>query len=171
MANEQQFKIRTRIVATRNVKEYRETIPHLVAADDVILEVGCEWGSTTVLLAAHCSEVIGTDVSEVCVERARKKHPDLHFQVLDVFDVQAALDMGKQFTKIYIDVSGFSGYRSLLDVISLLTMYATVLCPEVIVVKSGGLKHFASLCAPWHSGRAETIAETIRRDRERRARE
>jgi hypothetical protein len=71
--------------------------------------------------------------------------------VLDGFDVRAALGLGKEFTKIYIDISGLSGYRSLLDVISLLMMYATVLRPEAIIVKSGALKHFASHCIAWRS--------------------
>ncbi|MGW5364173.1 hypothetical protein [Actinopolymorpha pittospori] len=42
MANEKQFRARTRIVATRGVAEYRATIPALVDRDDVVLEVGCE---------------------------------------------------------------------------------------------------------------------------------
>jgi len=98
--------------------------------------------------------VIGTDISSDCIERAKERHPDLQFQVLDGFDVRAALDMGVQFNKIYIDISGMSGYRSLLDVISLLTMYATVFRPEVIVIKSGALKHFASHCIAWRDGDA-----------------
>jgi hypothetical protein len=96
--------------------------------------------------------VIGTDISPKCIQRAKQEHPDLHFELLDGFDVHAALGFGKQFTKIYIDISGMSGYRSLLDVISLLTMYATVFRPEAIIVKSGALKHFASHCTPWRSG-------------------
>jgi hypothetical protein len=36
-----------------------------------------------------------------------------------------------------------------LDVIALVSMYATVLRPDTIVVKSGALKHFASRCVPW----------------------
>ena len=152
MANENQFKVRTKFVATRGVKEYRETIGVWVNKDDVVLEIGCEWGTTTVLIAPHCKEVIGTDISPDCIERARREHPELRFEVLDAFDVLAAADLGKQFTKIYIDMSGISGYRSLLDVISLLTMYATVLRPEAIIIKSGALKHFASLCTPWRPG-------------------
>ena len=116
---------------------------------DVVLEIGCEWGTTTTIIAEHCREVIGTDISPDVIARAREMHPGLQFDVLDAFDVRAALDLGKDFTKIYIDMSGISGYRSLLDVISLLTMYATVLRPEAIVIKSGALKHFASLCIPW----------------------
>jgi hypothetical protein len=61
----------------------------------------------------------------------------------------ALLDLGRPFTKVYFDLSGFSGYRSLLDVIALLTMSATVLRPEAIIVKSGALKHIALHCLPW----------------------
>jgi predicted O-methyltransferase YrrM len=152
MANDKQFKLTTRFVATRGVKEYRATIPALVTPDDVVLEIGCEWGTTTVLLARACREVVGTDVSRDCIERARQMHPGVQFEVLDAFDVRAALDLGKAFTKIYIDLSGFSGYRALLDVIALLTMYATVLRPDMIVVKSSALKHFAAHCVPWREG-------------------
>ncbi len=152
MPNERQFKLRTKFVATRNVKEYRATIPLWVTPDDALLEIGCEWGTTSVLLAARASEVIATDVSAECIERAREKHPGIRFEVLDVFDLIAAQALGKRFSKIYIDVSGFSGYRSLLDVIALLTTYATLFQPEAIVVKSGALKQFASLCVPWREG-------------------
>lgn len=153
--NEKQFKLKTKFIGTRKVKEYRETIPVWVNENDVVLEIGCEWGTTTQLIAPHCQEVIGTDISDECIRRAREKHPDLHFEVLDGFDVRAALDLGKQFTKIYIDMSGLSGYRSLLDVISLLTMYATVFRPEAIIIKSGALKQFAANCIAWHSGGSE----------------
>jgi precorrin-6B methylase 2 len=161
MANENQFRTTTRFIATRNVKEYRESIAEWVNEDDVVLEVGCEWGTTTVQIAPHCREVIGTDVSPECIEVARRKHPDLRFEVLDGFDVRAALALGRPFTKVYIDMSGISGYRSLLDLIALLTMYATVLRPEAIVVKSGALKHFASHCHAWRGGR---VRATRRKD-------
>lgn len=149
MANERQFKLKTTFIATRGVKEYRDTIAEWVQPEDVVLELGCEWGTTTEKIAPHCREVIGTDVSPECIERARKERPELHFEVLDGFDVRAALALGREFTKVYIDMSGLSGYRSLLDVISLLTMYATVLRPRAIVIKSGSLKSFASHCIAW----------------------
>jgi hypothetical protein len=149
MANEKQFKVNTRFIGTRGVKEYRESIAKWVNKDDVVLEIGCEWGTTTVLIAPHCKEVIGTDVSPECIARARQQHPEIRFEVLDAFDALAALNLGRHFTKVYIDMSGISGYRSLLDLISLLTMYATVLRPEAIIVKSGALKHFAAHCIAW----------------------
>ena len=150
--SEKQLKLKTMFIGTRKVQEYRETIPIWVKEDDVVLEIGCEWGTTTRLIAERCKEVIGTDISPECIQRARGKQPALHFEVLDGFDVRAALDLGNHFTKVYIDMSGLSGYRSLLDCISLLTMYATVLRPEAIVIKSGALKHFARHCTPWRPG-------------------
>ena len=153
MANENQFKLRTRFVATRGVQEYRNTIPALVTPEDTVLELGCEWGATTAALSRHCGFVVGTDVSPECIARARGKHPHLRFEVLDAFDVRAALLLSQRlersFTKVYLDLSGLSSYRALLDVIALLTMYATVLRPDTIVVKSGSLKHFASHCTAW----------------------
>ena len=149
MANEKQFKLKTLLVATRGVQEYRATIPTMVKIDDVVLELGCEWGTTTEVLAQHCNVVLGTDISPECIRRARQLRPHLQFDVLDAFDVRAALAFGKPFNKIYMDLSGFSGYRALLDVIALANMYATIFRPEVIVVKSVALKHFASHCIAW----------------------
>ena len=154
MANDRQFRPRTKYVAARGVAEYRATIAEWVKPDDVVLEIGCEWGTTSTLIAERCRELVATDISPECIERARQRHPHIQFAALDGFDVRAALDLGKPFTKIYIDMSGLSGYRSLLDVISLLMMYATVLRPQAIVIKSNSLKRFAALCVPWKSGAA-----------------
>jgi len=149
MANDKQFKLKTIFVGTRGVQEYRASIADWVRPSDVVLEIGCEWGTTTALLAPCCREVVATDVSPECIQAARQKHPGLRFEVLDAYDLQAVLRLNRPFTKIYIDVSGLSGYRSLLDVIALLNMYATVVCPEAIVVKSGALKNFAAHCIAW----------------------
>ena len=152
MANDRQFKIDAKFIATRGVAEYRASIPRYVTKEDSVLELGCEWGTTTTILAEHAGEVIGTDVSRECIDRARLRYPGIRFEVLDAFDVRAALDFGKQFSVIYIDLSGFSGYRSLLDVIALLQTYATILRPRTIVIKSGALKHLATHLVAWHAG-------------------
>ncbi len=157
VANDRQFKVRTRFVATRGVAEYRATIPHYVTKRDVVLELGCEWGTTTRVLAEHALEVIGTDVSEKCIERARELHPKIRFEV--AFDVLGALQLERSFTVIYVDLSGFSGYRSLLDVIALLQTYATVLQPSTIVVKSGALKHFATHIVAWQGGETRPVGQ------------
>lgn len=148
---EKPYRIRTKFVATRNVHEYRETIPTCVNQDDTVLEIGCEFGTTTALLAQAAREVLGTDISAEVLTTARAKNPNIRFEVLDGFDVRAALDFGLNFTKVYIDMSGMSGYRSLLDAIALLNTYAAVLRPKIIVVKSNALKNFASQCFPWNA--------------------
>lgn len=146
MANDKQFRTRARFIATRGVREYRDTIPYVVRTGDIVLELGCEWGTTTALLASQGAVVVGTDISNSVIQRARRIHPDLRFEALDAFDVRSAGAICPDPSKIYMDLSGFSGYRSLLDLISLMEMYATVLDPEVIVVKSGALKHFSRRC-------------------------
>lgn len=82
MANEKQFKLKTIFVGTRGVAEYRESITQWVNPNDTVLEIGCEWGTTTVLLAPHCKEVIGTDVSPECIQRARLFYPHIRFDKL-----------------------------------------------------------------------------------------
>ena len=158
MANDRQFRVRTDFIAARDVNEYRATIPVWVNAEDAVLEIGCEWGTTTRVIARQARTVIGTDISSDCIERARAENPGIRFEVLDGFDARAALALAEGieggFTKVYVDMSGISGYRSLLDCIALLQMYGTVLKPRAIVVKSASLKNFASHCIPWKEGKA-----------------
>jgi hypothetical protein len=154
MANETQFKLTTIFVATRGVQEYRQTIPAIVRPDDTILEIGCEWGTTSNLIWQVCQNLIATDISTECLDVARSKYPHVHFEQLDAFNIKQAMQFGLRFSKIYIDLSGFSSYRALLDVISLLNMYATVFEPDMIVIKSGSLKQFARHCIVWGSNTA-----------------
>src|SRR5215469_4215451 len=156
MANENQFTAATRIIATRGVQEYRETIPAVVAPGDYVLEVGCEWGTTTAVLARHAAHVVGTDISPKCIRRARAMRPGLDFRILDAFDIRSVLDLGLPVTKVYMDLSGLSGYRGLLDLIALIQGYAGIVRPDTMVVKSGALKHFARHCVPWLGGAAQT---------------
>jgi len=149
MANDRQYKVTARVVATRGVAEYRATIDEVVNHHDVVLEVGCEWGTTTQHLATRAARAVGTDISPVRIERGRREHPELDLRVLDAFDLTAVLQLRMRFTKVYMDLSGLSGYRGLLDLIALLNSYGSLLRPDTIVVKSGGLKQFVSRCRPW----------------------
>ena len=140
------------IVATRGVKEYRATIPTYVERDDVVLEVGCEWGTTTEVIADYAKEVIALDVSAECIRRAREMRPKLRFEAIDAFDMVSILALERTFDKVYLDLSGFSGYASLLDLIALIQMYQATLHPRVIVVKSLSLKQFIQRCVAWSGG-------------------
>jgi len=146
MANENQFKLSTKFIATRGVEEYRQTIPIWVRPEDRILEIGCEWGTTSIEIWKKCPNLTATDISLDCIKVARTKYPEVRFETLDAFNIRQAMKLGENFTKIYIDMSGLSSYRALLDVISLLNMYASVFNPEAIIIKSGSLKQFARNC-------------------------
>lgn len=146
MANDRQFKTKTLFVATRGVEEYRKSIDEYITSKDIVLEIGCEWGTTSELILPKCKNLIATDVSSECIERAKQMRPNIDFRTLDVYDIRKALSWKIDFNKMYIDVSGLSGYRSLLDVISLMDMYAKVYDMDAIVIKSGSLKNFIKNC-------------------------
>lgn len=146
MANENQFRFKTKLLAVRGVKEYRQTIPYLVSKNDSVLEIGCEWGTTSKIISKYTKNLIATDVSSVCINRARSMNKGIQFDVLDVFDIKKVQSYKIPFNVVYIDVSGFSGYRSLLDVMSLVNMYSSVISPRIVVIKSGSLKDFTSNC-------------------------
>ena len=127
MANDAQFKLKTLFIATRGVSEYRATIEKWVKSTDFILEIGCERGTTSRVIYGKCKNLIATDISRECIERAKVKNPDIRFEILDAYNIQKAMSFGVKFTKIYIDVSGMSGYKSILDVLALLNMYSSIL--------------------------------------------
>jgi len=149
MANENQFKLFTKFVATRGVEEYRQTIEFWVKPEDFVLEIGCEWGTTSILIWNRCKNLIATDISLDCINVARKKYPEVKFETLDAWNIKKAMTLGDNFTKIYIDMSGLSSYRALLDVIALLNMYSSIFNPEAIIIKCGSLKQFARNCIMW----------------------
>lgn len=151
MANDSQFKLSTLIVGTRGVKEYRASIPQYIHSQDFVLEIGCEWGTTTEILAKYTSNIVATDISLECIERAQQMRPAIRFETLDVFNVQKAMSFGISFTKMYIDVSGFSGYKSFLDVVALCDLYASVFPLRAIVIKSGAIKNFAKRCIAFNT--------------------
>jgi trans-aconitate methyltransferase len=143
MPNERQYQLKTRIIATRNVRDYRATICELVRPEDQVLEVGCGWGNSTRLLAHRAAYVLGTDVSPTCVAEAQKRHPGIDFAVLDAFDLRALLGLVRPFDVVYLDLSGISGFRSTLDVIALLNNYGALLAPRATVIKSGAMVNLA----------------------------
>lgn len=150
MANEKQFKLNTKFIATRGVEEYRQAIS-LLQPNDKVLEIGCEWGTTSALIYQITKNIIATDISQECIEIAKSKHPQIEFDTLDAFNIRRAMQFGSHFDAIFIDMSGLSSYRALLDVISLINMYTSVFDPRIIVVKSGSLKQFAKNCIALNS--------------------
>ena len=80
-------------------------------------------------------QVIGIDKGKTILI-ARENYPCIRFEQLDGFDVSSVLKLGKQFSKIYIDISG---NRDPADVLRMIRKYEAAFNPELIVVKSSKL--------------------------------
>ncbi len=137
----------TKIIITKGVKEFRQTISKYVHPNDIVLEIGFAWGTTTNLLAKKCKRVIGIDKGE-SYYTAVKKYPELDFYKIDGFAISEVLKLEYKFNKIYIDISGC---RGIFDVIKIIKMYENVFKPELVVVKSSKLKRFVANCEVWSS--------------------
>jgi 2-polyprenyl-3-methyl-5-hydroxy-6-metoxy-1,4-benzoquinol methylase len=133
------------IILTKGVKEYRQTIAYFVTKEDAVLEIGCAWGTTSVLLYKHAKYVVAIDKGESLIT-AKKTYPQIHFEQIDGFNVSQVRKLGFDFSKIYIDISGC---REIYDVIKMITMYEAVFNPKIIVVKSTKLKSLISRSTVW----------------------
>ena len=137
----------TKIIITKGVQEYRQTISRYICRQDIVLEIGFAWGTTTNLLAQRCQKVVGIDKGE-SYYTAIKTYPQIQFTKLDGFNIREVINLGYKFNKIYIDISGC---RGLFDVITITKMYESAFRPELIVVKSSKLKRFVAQCEVWKS--------------------
>lgn len=134
------------IIVTQGVKEYRQTIPHCVTDQDIVLEIGCSCGKTSALLYKHAKYVVAIDKGQA-LPIAKRTYPHIHFEQIDGFDVRQVLKLGYDFDKVYIDISGC---RDIYDVIKMIAKYEAVFGPEIIVVKSTKLKRLVSSCTVWN---------------------
>lgn len=137
----------SRIIITKGVKQYRQTIQVCVNQTDTVLEVGCAWGTTSYLLSQYAGLVIAIDKG-ASLPVAKKTYPHVRFEQIDGFDIAALRNLHEDFSKIYIDISGC---REITDVVRLIKIYEAVFTPEIIVVKSSQLKYFVENCLVWIS--------------------
>jgi hypothetical protein len=133
------------ILLTKGVSEYRATIPKYINRNDIVLEVGFAWGTTTNLISKYAKKVVGIDKGESFYTAVRD-YPKLELYKIDGFDISSVIDLDYQFNKIYIDISGC---RSLFQVQKMILMYSHTFKPELIVVKSSKLKRFVQQCKIW----------------------
>ncbi len=174
-----------RIVATVGVHDYRQTIPgvkkllqqsHLKAksetvssdedtTDFFVLEVGCHFGTSTVLLNEEFDNVMGVDVGSKIIKEAQKKYPNVFFRTGDAWKTAGLLRLQQEYYKergssgscnnkigfdaVYVDVGGLSGADGLLDTIALVKSIQYALEPQCIVVKSLCLQRLASRFTPY----------------------
>jgi len=169
------------IVGAVGVKQYRETIPHVVRKGDVCIEVGCHLGTTTTIIdeaSRGGSDVndggcLGVDVGPNIIKRARAKYPSIAFEVGDGFKTgQLARMKDKHFVGcdtaddsgiydvVYVDIGGLSGSEGLLEAISLLSSISNSLDPRCIVIKSLCVRRLASCLVPFSEvWRKERLSE------------
>jgi SAM-dependent methyltransferase len=53
---------------------------------DAILDLGCGKGALTAHLARYANRVFGTDISPTAIDIARRRYPQIQFEVLDASD-------------------------------------------------------------------------------------
>ncbi len=133
------------LILTKGVKEYRQTVSENVNSSDTVLEIGFAWGTTTSLISKYCEKVVGIDKGE-SYYKAVKDYPELEFYKIDAFDIKKVIELGYDFNKVYIDVSGC---RAKSDIIILIHMYENAFDLDLQVVKCTSLKRFVSRCKVW----------------------
>lgn len=161
----------TSIIGTVGVEEYRRTIPYTVKKRDIVLEVGSHFGTTTAILdkAARNDDDIGgclgVDVGINIIASAKKKFPDVPFEVGDAWKMADLIHMKDSYFHmnqnttlanntpyydvVYVDVGGLSGNEGLLEALSLIGSITNCLEPRCIVIKSLCIRRLASCLVPF----------------------
>jgi hypothetical protein len=158
------------ILATVGVQQYRRTMERAVLAGDAVLEVGCHFGTSSVLLhekanvefGGYC---IGVDVGTSIIERAKNLHNNVFFHVGDAWKTAELLRIQecylqshpesnprRGFDVVYVDVGGLSGDDGVLEAIMLLGALEQALEPRCLVIKSKCMRRLSSTMSSfWHS--------------------
>lgn len=153
------------IVGTVGVEEYRRTIPHVVKKGDVCVEIGCHFGTSTILIDNAAKDVnseggcLGVDVGVGVIRSAKVKFPNVPFKVGDGFKTGEVARMKVKYFKspptsriydvVYVDIGGLSGSEGLLEAISLLSSISNCFEPRCIVIKSLCVRRLASSLIPF----------------------
>ena len=62
-----------------------------------VLDVGCGLGTLAATMSEHGAEVVGADVSPVCIESARRRYPAVRYEVVD------GMELDRVFTEASFD--------------------------------------------------------------------
>lgn len=74
--------------------------PKHITGKDIVLDLGCGAGRTTLPIHDLAREVIGTDISPPLIDMANEKYPDIEFKVMDASHID--------YPDNYFDVVVFS---------------------------------------------------------------
>ena len=146
------------------VRDYRKTIPFVVEKGDEVIEVGSHYGTSTALLheavmnGENRGFCAGVDIGEKIIKNARKRYPDMIFEVVDAWNTLELLKLKANradssssslaYDVVYADIGGLSGAHGLLESLALLDAIGKALEPRCIVIKSLCMKRLASQLIP-----------------------
>ena len=157
------------------VQDYRSTIPFVIEKGDHVIEVGCHYGTSTIMLhdAVMGAEDDGTsgfcagvDIGDKIIQNAKNRYPNVVFEVVDAWDTLDLLKVKLQhmsnhdsslgYDVVYADIGGLSGAHGLLESLALLDAIGRALDPRCIVIKSLCMKRLASQLIPLSKVRKRT---------------
>ena len=137
------------IVVAENIDDYRAAIDEYVRDTDVVLEIGCHQGSSTVLMDNAGRRAVGVDKGQHVLSEGKRLHPHLALHDIDASDVGALTRLNAEegpFDIIFIDIGGGS-LASVGNVWALVETYGKVLVPRIFVVKSFKLAELLHRCS------------------------
>lgn len=137
------------IVVAENIDDYRAAIDKYVRDTDVVLEVGCHQGCSTVLMDNAGRRAVGVDKGQHVLSEGKRLHPQLALHDIDASDVSALTRLNAEegpFDIIFIDIGGGS-LASVGNVWALIETYGKVLKPRIFVVKSFKLAELLHRCS------------------------
>lgn len=111
---------------------------------DIALEVGSATGACTQILARSCGDqnVVGVDISRLEVDEARRAHPGLRFECIDVLQEKEKLsEIAREASAVFVDIGGI---RQATAVMRVLHAVRGVVQPRLLVVKNRALHCLAS---------------------------
>jgi len=125
------------VLVCGETNHYRQLARVQPRSGDRVLEVGSDFGHTTVNLAKACltGHVIALDKSASHVQEAQRCHPALDFRCMDLFSDSAELAQLGPFDSIFVDINGNRALGDVLRAISVLRVTFPS-PPRLVVIKS-----------------------------------
>ncbi|GAX74038.1 hypothetical protein CEUSTIGMA_g1488.t1 [Chlamydomonas eustigma] len=110
-----------RIITAETTRQYREACLRYVNPDDICLEVGCHEGVTTAMVQRRCKTIVGVDLSDVTIQIARQKFPQVRFVVVsgDNVEVLKGLSPTGEYDKIMLDIGGIAELPAVMHLVGL----------------------------------------------------
>ena len=125
------------IVVVPETSQYRALAISQVTTRDRVLEIGCDFGVCTAILARQASHALGVDISAARVQKASQTYGHVaDFEVLDCLsDLEGLTRVPASRNKFFIDINGNRSADTVLQAIANL-QHVVKMMPDIVVVKS-----------------------------------